>query len=67
MHYASDVAMGMVLCSLLSAPIQAADGPDEKAQCAAQLKTIHQAIQEYRQEHKAMPNREPIDLGARIC
>jgi hypothetical protein len=56
MHHALDVAMVMVLCSLLSAPIQAAEGPDEKAQCAAQLKKIHQAIQDYRKEHKAMPN-----------
>jgi hypothetical protein len=55
-HHALDVAMGIALCFLLAAPINAAEGPDEKAQCAAQLKQIHQAIQEYRKEHKAMPS-----------
>ena len=46
----------MVLCFLLSAPLKAAEELDEKAQCVAQLKKIYQAIQQYRNEHKALPN-----------
>src|SRR5215467_9139582 len=56
MYHVLGLATGIVLCCLLSAPSQGAEGQDDKAQCAAQLKKLHQAIQDYRREHKAMPN-----------
>src|SRR5215469_2324494 len=46
-----------VLCLFFStAALRAAEVPDEKAQCAGQLKKIYQGIQQYRREHKALPN-----------
>jgi hypothetical protein len=46
-----------LLCLFFSAAsLQAAEAPDEKAQCTDQLKKIYQAIQQYRREHRALPN-----------
>lgn len=50
------MGLGLFLISSISAPLRAGTEADDQAQCAAKLKKIYQAIQQYRRDHKSLPN-----------